>query len=58
MSTAKASREFLGRDPSIMSQKYLGIILCTTQPPAGRRSLKAAISLQGLPEGSWGSVSK
>jgi hypothetical protein len=32
---------------SIVSQKYLGIVLRTTLPPAGGRSLRAAISLQG-----------
>jgi hypothetical protein len=32
---------------SIVSQKYLDIILCATLPPAGRRSLRAAILLPG-----------
>jgi hypothetical protein len=32
---------------SIEFQKYLGIILCATLLPGGRRSLRAAISLQG-----------
>jgi hypothetical protein len=32
---------------NVMSQKYHGIMLCATLPPVGRRSLRAAISLQG-----------
>jgi hypothetical protein len=46
--------EFLTRDSSIVSQKYLGIILCATLPFVRRRSLRAAISLQGISEGHGG----
>jgi hypothetical protein len=42
----------------IVSQKYLGMVLWATLPPAWRRSLKVSVSLQWLTEGPWGSLSK
>jgi hypothetical protein len=41
----------------VVSQIYLEIILCAILPPAGRRSRRTAISIQGLFEGPRGSLS-